>query len=204
MFPLSADILPKIFFTVIQLSWAVLWAHLHVRLRAGRRYGHGRGRSGGDTFYRILSPGLFLSQSVLTITCVWNSWPWLLQFHDDPALRLCGTALLLTGTALYSWALSHLGQNYSPCYDSHSPLTLVRSGPYAFVRHPMYVAKFVVATGSWWFAFLLAYVVVATVRALHREEQDLERYFTGYALFAAATPRFLPHLRRGRTGHKSR
>jgi protein-S-isoprenylcysteine O-methyltransferase Ste14 len=41
----------------------------------------------------------------------------------------------------------------------------------------------------------LAFVVVASARAIDREERDLAGSLPGYASFAAATPRFLPRMR---------
>ncbi|MCA2962220.1 MAG: hypothetical protein IOD12_18355 [Silvanigrellales bacterium] len=50
----------------------------------------------------------------------------------------------------------------------------------------------------------LAFVVVASARAIDREERDLASSLPGYALFAAATPRFLPRMRGWRARRKGR
>jgi len=88
--------------------------------------------------------------------------------------------LLIAGSILYWWALKHLGQNYSPCYDSHKPKELVRTGPYRFIRHPMYNAKFLIGiatvfiSGSWWFVPPTLYLIAATRKAMILEDKYID------------------------------
>lgn len=92
-------------------------------------------------------------------------------------MRALGFLLLFVGSALYAWALTHLGENYSPCYDSHLPTTLVSTGPYRWVRHPMYLAKLaigvatVVTSESLWFIPPTIYLFDRTIRAMGREDR---------------------------------
>ncbi len=78
---------------------------------------------------------------------------------------------------------------------------IVSTGPYAVVRHPMYVGVLVfylaspIALGSWW-AFLPAAIVipVLVIRILN-EEQVLERDLAGYREYKLKTQyRLLPGI----------
>lgn len=118
---------------------------------------------------------MYLTQIALSIASFWSDSPWLLRFHDSDSLRTLGFLALIAGAALYVWALRHLGDHYSPCYDTHLPTTLVSTGPYRWVRHPMYLAKLligaavVVTSGSMWFIPMTIYFFKRTVAAMGRE-----------------------------------
>jgi len=79
--------------------------------------------------------------------------------------------------------------------------TLVSSGPYAMVRHPMYVGALVMsgsiplALGSWWgFAPIAVLLPVLIVRILD-EEKVLEQELAGYREYEQKVRfRLLPYL----------
>lgn len=79
---------------------------------------------------------------------------------------------------------------------------LVTTGPYAFIRHPIYAALFLSGTGAVAFAFE-SWSVLLGVVPLHLwwmwlvrlEEQALiRRWGDTYLTYAAATGQFFPHL----------
>lgn len=186
--------------SLFQCLWSLHWARIHLRVRAGRTYAHGRTCTHKDTLYRALSPLLFASQLGLSLACLWTNAPWLLQFHDELWLRGIGAGMLACGTWCYRCSLENLGQNYSPCYDSHLPRELVTSGPFRRIRHPMFLAKLIVGlgtllfSGTFWFVPGTLYLFFATLRALHREERLLMRELPGYRAYAARTHRLIPYL----------
>jgi protein-S-isoprenylcysteine O-methyltransferase Ste14 len=54
---------------------------------------------------------------------------------DGPAL---GTLLVFAGLAFAMWARWHLGRNWSGTVTVKEGHTLIQSGPYRWVRHPIY------------------------------------------------------------------
>jgi protein-S-isoprenylcysteine O-methyltransferase Ste14 len=82
--------------------------------------------------------------------------------------------------------------------------TLVVSGFYRFVRNPMYVAVTALIVGqavlfASWGVALYGIVIAAAFHAFVRlyEEPTLhEAYGEEYAAYCAATPRWIPRLRR--------
>lgn len=188
-------------FTLFQLAWSAAWGALHVRLRKGRRYAQGREAVGAvDGFYRRLNPLLFAVQLLLSVACFWSDAQGLLEFHRSEALRLVGAALLTGSLLLMLAALRHLGESYSPCYDSHLPKVVVTSGPYSSIRHPMYLAKFLAGAGtlllagSLWFVPTSAYLFAVTWRAMKDEDRQLRRSLPGYAQYSRRTRLLVPHL----------
>ncbi len=89
---------------------------------------------------------------------------------------------------------------------------LSRSGPYAYVRHPLYLgsafitAGFALAGGRFWLAVVLAAFFAAVyLPVMAREEAEMRAAFPSeYAAYAAAVPRFFPTLRRRAGGHGAR
>ncbi len=103
-------------------------------------------------------------------------------------------------TALYAfaiWALLTLRRNFSIFPEARD---LVRHGPYALVRHPLYAvymgAYVLIALPH----FGPAAVVLASlgiggeVLRARNEEQVLRRAFSDYAAYAESTPPFWPRL----------
>ena len=64
------------------------------------------------------------------------------------AVSLVGFALAIAGLAFSVWARVYLGSNWSPIVMLRKGQTLVRSGPYGIVRHPIYSGLVVAITGT--------------------------------------------------------
>lgn len=56
----------------------------------------------------------------------------------SPALETVGVIVFLSGLALAVWARIHLGRNWGMPMTERAEPELVTSGPYRFVRHPIY------------------------------------------------------------------
>jgi len=65
-----------------------------------------------------------------------------------PWLEWLGIALTAAGFALCVWARIHLGQYWSDKIGLKADHRLIRSGPYATLRHPIYSGVLLAITGS--------------------------------------------------------
>lgn len=128
----------------------------------------------------------------------WLNW----SSGIDLLLQAVGLALWLTGVALVIWAGRVLGR-----YMSVDGLTvdheLVISGPYHYVRHPVYTsfAAIAVGTGLVFRSYLVlglavVWVVAATwwVTAEEKLLASSQGFGDGYRAYAKRTGRFLPRL----------
>ena len=122
-------------------------------------------------------------------------------------LRWCGVGLGVLAGGLLIWTLRHLGPNLTDTVVTRREHTLVKSGPYRWVRHPFYDAVglailansltaanwFILATGVSAFSLMI-------VRARTEEEHLLKRFGDSYRRYAESTGRLMPRIRTTRRG----
>lgn len=127
----------------------------------------------------------------------------LLLARPTPGSMAAGMALVATGAFLRLWAAGHL----------YKTRTLVTSGPYAWIRHPLYTGAFLIVSG-----FLVAASGIVTrvglpalalfffasylPRKSAKEDARLGRRHARYAEYRAAVPALIPW--RGRYGKAAR
>jgi protein-S-isoprenylcysteine O-methyltransferase Ste14 len=109
--------------------------------------------------------------------------------------------LLAMSVVLFTWTLGHNHPgNFSVFPEVRRSAQLVTSGPYRWVRHPMYTAvllgaaAFVAVDASVWrIGAWFALVAVLLAKAA-REEDYLREFFPEYAAYSAHTRRFIPFV----------
>ncbi|HEY8825118.1 MAG TPA: isoprenylcysteine carboxylmethyltransferase family protein [Candidatus Limnocylindria bacterium] len=117
-------------------------------------------------------------------------------------VRWVGLALVVLGVGFALWAIATLGRHYDLELEIHRDHELVRTGPYRFVRHPIYTGlglHFVgacLATGN---LLLIAGTLLVTFPALYlrakTEERLLrERFGPAYDAYAREVGMLVPLL----------
>ncbi len=120
--------------------------------------------------------------------------PWMrqLELPLPPLVRLAAFALGLAFQALWLWAQTLLGRQWSAQVELRQSHHLIRVGPYGWVRHPLYAALGGVSialglvTANWLFiGFAVLVLAFIPVRIL-REEKMLRSGLPDYATYAAS------------------
>jgi hypothetical protein len=135
--------------------------------------------------------GLSLRKQRLRLT--WVLAPlFLLLATPSPPLLLAGASLALPGLALRALAAGTI----------HKGHDLAVTGPYAYLRHPLYLGTFLVGlglvvAGGRWLMLLLFLGIFAWMYgwSVRSEESELElRYGEAYRRYRAAVPAFIPRV----------
>lgn len=121
--------------------------------------------------------------------------------HPNAHSLAFGLPVSMAGLLLRAWAAGHLEKNAQ----------LADSGPYAYVRNPLYVGTLIVAAGlaiasrRWVLAVLFGAVfALVYLPAVELEEQHLRALFPGFASYAQRVPAFWPSFRRTQAGQRFR
>ena len=116
------------------------------------------------------------------------------------ALAAIGAALFACGIALAVWARLHLGRNWGMPMTQRAEPELVTSGPYRFVRHPIYSGLLVAMLGTTLVNNLLGLIIVAVLVAYFYycgtvEERNLVSAFpAAYPQYRGRTKMLIPFL----------
>ncbi|MGB2592791.1 MAG: isoprenylcysteine carboxylmethyltransferase family protein [Candidatus Acidiferrum sp.] len=118
---------------------------------------------------------------------------------DGPGIQWLGVAITAAGIAFCLWARWHLGSNWSGIVTLKEGHELIRTGPYRFIRHPIYTGiliglfgtfledgemRSLVALAMVWFSFYIK---------ARREESFLSQEFgPGFAEHQSHTGMFAP------------
>jgi len=150
------------------------------------------------TMIRIGGLVLWLSPLVYLINPHWMAWS---KIGLPEWVRWLGVAIgILCVLGIY-WLFSSIGSGITPTSATRKQHTLVTSGPYRWVRHPLYTvgASMFIAFGmvadNWFIAGLgvLTFILMA-VRTPKEEANLIEKFGDEYREYMKRTGRFFPKL----------
>jgi protein-S-isoprenylcysteine O-methyltransferase len=102
---------------------------------------------------------------------------------DEPAIAITGILITVAGLLFAVWARVHLGRNWSGSPTIKVGHQLIRSGPYRYVRNPIYTGILVgligtaLVIGMWIVVFAVGVGVVAFLLKIRAEEELLMEKF---------------------------
>jgi protein-S-isoprenylcysteine O-methyltransferase Ste14 len=176
------------FTLAIGIAWIVFWVYW-LAAAFGAKRGAGSAR-------RIPLTGL-TAVSVAVLLRVLRGGS--LVVHS-PVLGAIGAVLFASGIALAIWARIHLGRNWGMPMTQKAEPELITSGPYRFVRHPIYSGLLLGVLGTALVTNLLGLIVVAVLGGYFYysaavEEKNLTVTFpTAYPAYRARTKMLIPHV----------
>jgi len=124
--------------------------------------------------------------------CTWG------EVENDLLVFGLGGVAFAAGLFIRLWSQTHLR------YRLHIKTTLTRTGPYAYVRNPIYIGNTFILVGAcllaemFWFAPIqLLYCAIIYSLVVRYEEAHLaEKYGVAYLDYVKRVPRWLPKLLR--------
>ncbi len=118
-----------------------------------------------------------------------------------PMRSAVGDVLCVLGLLLALWARVTLGRNWSASVTFKKGHELIRTGPYALVRHPIYTGFLLMITGTMIFIGRIEGIIVVAVAIaglwikLRAEERLMTTHFpTEYQVYKAQTKALIPFV----------
>jgi protein-S-isoprenylcysteine O-methyltransferase Ste14 len=172
----------------IGLAWIVFWIYWIASAASSKESVSGGWRT---RLTGVSAVGVFLIAGVLRGGS--------LAVHN-PILAATGTLLFACGIVLAVWARLHLGRNWGMPMTQRAEPELVTSGPYRFVRHPIYSGLLTAMLGTALVDNLLGLIVVAVLVGYFYycgtvEERNLAATFPKtYPEYKSRTKMLIPFL----------
>src|ERR1051325_3130260 len=119
-------------------------------------------------------------------------------FSQSTVLDWAAAALSVIGVGFAIWARVHLGRNWSSRPAVKENHELVTTGPYAYVRHPIYTGLILMAlgtalTGSIWGIGVFIVASLTLILRIGKEEKImLELFPDAYQMYQARTKKLVP------------
>jgi len=183
--------------SLLWLAWLIYWCIAAIGAKATRRregiasrLSHIVPLALGIVLLSVRTPVAWLDARVLPRAA---GWFWL------------GLCLVVLGIAVSVAARVWLGGNWSGTVTLKQDHELIRTGPYRWVRHPIYTGLLLavlgsaIALGEWRGAVGLALIAAALLRRIAIEERFLIQQFgAGYLGYRAEVAALVPMPWRGR------
>jgi len=177
---------------LLWLAWAVYWLISSVRIKAAVRRESLASRL-AHVIPLLVGAVLIGARELPWLPLTLRLWP-----HSLTAYWI-GLALLVAGLAFACWARVHLGRNWSGSVTVKEGHELIRSGPYAYVRHPIYtglitaVLGTAIVSGTVRAALGLVIIALSLLGKLRTEEGFMRETFPGeYQRYSADVPALIP------------
>jgi protein-S-isoprenylcysteine O-methyltransferase Ste14 len=129
-----------------------------------------------------------------------RGWVWG-RLYESGEVEAIGTALTIAGLLFAVWGRLHLGRYWSGIITLKEGHKLIRTGPYRFVRHPLYTgflsavlgSAITASTGDAFIGFAIMFV--AYLIKMRREERLLTGEFgEEYVMFKREVSALVPFL----------
>jgi protein-S-isoprenylcysteine O-methyltransferase Ste14 len=179
------------------IGWyAIRYPHARRARRTPRVVRNDRARDVGRLTFSFSSmclvPGIY----------VFTGEPKFAEYPFQPALAWAGAVTFALSLWLFYRTHKELGRNWSVSLEIREQHTLVTSGVYRHVRHPMYSAFWLWALAQAlllpnWIAGpcgLVGFGILFLLRVPHEEELMIETFGEDYRRYMARTSRVLPGI----------
>jgi protein-S-isoprenylcysteine O-methyltransferase Ste14 len=145
---------------------------------------------------------MFVTLSIPGTIWLFTDWLSFGQFVLPDGVRIAGSVIGAYGMWWFHRIHKTLGDNWSPVLEIRREHTLITSGPYKRVRHPMYsdlmlwLVSFVLITANWFYAITIStgLTIFLSVRIPDEEKLMMERFGKQYKAYMKRTKRLIPFI----------
>jgi len=115
-------------------------------------------------------------------------------------IRALGTILFLAGLSFAVWARRHLGRNWGMPMSEKAEPELITTGPYRYVRHPIYTGLIfaalgtAIAQGLYWSIVFIVFLVYFTYSAVHEEKYLTAQFGNKYLDYKRRSKMLIPFI----------
>ncbi|MCC7106842.1 MAG: isoprenylcysteine carboxylmethyltransferase family protein [Chloroflexi bacterium] len=147
---------------------------------------------------RLLSLAVVWPLFAYLMNPAWVGW---VRMELPLWLRWTAAAVAASMIPAIYWLFSSIGRNISPSHTTREGHQLVTTGPYRYIRHPLYVfgtlflLSIAVMSALWWLLVGFGLPLAVLIRRTSLEEEHLVgRFGDEYRAYMARTGRFWPKL----------
>jgi protein-S-isoprenylcysteine O-methyltransferase Ste14 len=155
----------------------------------------------GRIAFAVRSVGFFFLIGVLVAFALNPAWIRAMDLPIPASARWAGFVLGLLGVVIAGWAQVTIGRQWSAQLQLTEGHRLVTSGPYAYIRHPIYAAliaislSFALVTANCLFVGIGLLSIAVSIDRIPREERMVREGVPGYADYTAQVRfRLLPGI----------
>jgi protein-S-isoprenylcysteine O-methyltransferase Ste14 len=118
----------------------------------------------------------------------------------SPILGVIGMVVFFIGLGLAVWARIHLGRNWGTPMSEKTDAELVTTGPYRYLRNPIYSGIILATVGTsvaitWYWLVIAALMSVYFIYSANVEEQTMLRLFPNtYPEYRRSTKKLIPYV----------
>jgi protein-S-isoprenylcysteine O-methyltransferase Ste14 len=189
-----------IFNQLIAIFWLIFLVYWLISAIGAKRDVHGRSWWYGAIFRITLIIIVFLLFRAQIPEHLFRHIQNYTEFSANPVMDGIGVALCAIGLAFAIWARMYLGKNWGMPMSLKVEPELVTTGPYAFVRHPIYSGVLLAMLGSAFVSVIIWLILFAIfcayfVYSARVEERIMTTKFPNqYLLYKNRTKMLIPFV----------
>jgi protein-S-isoprenylcysteine O-methyltransferase Ste14 len=186
---LAAALPVKTLRLAIEVAWLAFWVYWLISA-VNAKQGSGRGLIGR-------MPGVTAIVTLIIVTHIFKTNSTAVHVL---ILQLLGSAMFLAGIGLAVWARVHLGRNWGMPMTLKDEPELVTSGPYRFIRHPIYSGILLallgtaIATNLYWLIVLVVMACYFIYSARTEERLMASSFPDSYRSYKSRTKMLIPFV----------
>jgi protein-S-isoprenylcysteine O-methyltransferase Ste14 len=142
------------------------------------------------------SGGIYIAICGVALFKLYNHWP----RTESPAVHIAGAVVLTAGCAFCVWARLSLGLMWSAVPEVKESHELRTSGPYAWVRHPIYTGMLCMMAGTgllaglrFWIVLVPIAIVIFELKLRVEESFMMQTFPDAYPAYRERVPQLVPY-----------